>query len=167
MISIKKRNHTKLIKLLITVFVLVVVLFFGKQAYITIANKQKIENLTSQIAIQKSTNNNLISKTSQLTKKIDEVKKLYPTTEELEDKLNRIFKRMSILDHQLILLGTKKICVDRHVLITKLESKTKNGKKAALGILNYLGKTKQSDKDENIYFVDYVAQKSIKEEVKK
>ena len=167
MISIKKKNHTKLIKLLITVFVLVVVLFFCKQAYITIANKQKIENLTAQISTQKSTNNNLISKTTQLTKKIDEVKKSYPTTEELEEKLNGIFKRMSILDYQLALLGTKKICIDRHVLITKLESKTKNGAKAALGILNYLGKTKQSDKDENIYFVDYVAQKSLKEEVKK
>ena len=159
MISIKKEKHSLIIKALFGLLFLLIVLFSIKNLYIIIVNKSKVENLTVQIELQKKSNEHLISKTKDLNTKIEETKKAYPTTQELEAKLKEIFKRMSILDYNLVLLGTEKLCIDRHILVSRLDAKTQKDKKAALGILNYLGETKQSTKDENVYFVDYIAQK--------
>lgn len=166
MISIRKDKHKTYLKLLLFVLVSIIVLFIGKQTYINIANKKKIEDLKSKIEIQKSSNNQIVKKTKEFEKKTKDLLASYPTTEELESKLKEIFKRMSILDYELTLLATKKICIDRHVLVTALDYKTQNAKKAGLGILNYLGTVKQSDKDQSIYYIDYIADKKVEVKAK-
>ena len=165
MISIKKDKNTKLIKLLFTILAVIIFLFIVKQSYISFVNKSKVESLKTQIELQKNSNDHLINKTKNFQRKTKETIESYATTEEIETRLKDIFKRMSILDYELILLTTKKMCIDRHVLVARLDYKNQNAKKAGLGILNYLGTTKQSLKDENVYFVDYIADKKVKQKI--
>ena len=65
---------------------------------------------------------------------------------------------MSLLDYQIDYMDSKKICIDRYVLITKVNYESENGKQAVEGILNFIGETVQSEGNDKLYFVDYIAQ---------
>ena len=162
MISIKKEKHKSLVKILFGLILVFILLFVIKNVYIVVINKSKIEKLSADVSTQQKKNDDLIAKTKDLRQKISSVKSSYESTEKIEEKLNKIFQRMSVLDYNLVLLGTKKMCIDRHILVARLSAKTEDGQKAALGILNYLGTTKQSLKDESVYFVNYTSQTKAK-----
>lgn len=91
-----------------------------------------------------------------LKKKMEDTEKKYISKEELEVKVKDIFKRMSVLDYSLKYLDSKRICVDRYILVTQLVSQSEKGTIAGEGILSYIGEMKKSTKNPSIYFVDYV-----------
>ena len=70
---------------------------------------------------------------------------------------------MSVFDYELNLLESKKMCIDRYVLITQLVSSSPEGLQAGEGILSYLGQIKKHETNKQVYFVDYISKpKDIK-----
>ena len=53
---------------------------------------------------------------------------------------------MSVLDYELKYLDSKKMCIDRHIIVAQVSAQSENGLKAAEGILSYIGKIKKHDK---------------------
>ena len=123
--------------------------------YYNVYNKKEL--LYKELDVEKNKTELIKEKALSFKKKIEDVKKQYITEEELESKVKGIFERMSILDYQINYLGAKKMCIDRYLLITEVQSQSEEGLKAAEGILLYIGDIKKSDDYNSVYFVDYIA----------
>ncbi len=128
-------------------------------AILIIYYKISIEKEQLEVVLQEKRvePNNLKSKVEASKKKIEAVEKQYITKEELETKVKDIFGRMSILDYEIKYLDSKKMCLDRYLIVTQVSAETEKGLQAAEGILSYIGKIKKSEKNDSIYFVDYVS----------
>ena len=113
--------------------------------------------LTKELQMKRNETNSLKRQITSTKKKIETVSKSYITKEELDLKIKDIFQRMSVLDYTLKILDSKKMCVDRFILVTQLTSQSEKGIIAGEGILSYIGKVQKSDKNSSIYFVDYVS----------
>lgn len=126
-----------------------------------IANYYKIafEREKLELVLQEKRNEtiNLKSQLDLSKKKIENIEKAYLNKEELEIKVKDIFGRMSVLDYNLKYLDSKKMCIDRYIIITQVSAQSEKGMQAALGILSYIGNIKKSDQNDSIYFVDYIA----------
>lgn len=116
------------------------------------------KELTKELQIKINETNNIKKKIEQNKIRIEKLQKSYLTKEEIDLKVKDIFNRMSVFDYNLKLLDSKKMCIDRYVLITQLTSQSEDGLKAGKGILSYIGEIKQSEQNETIYFVDYISQ---------
>jgi len=157
MISIKKKKLSfinKIILILSAVYCLYI-LGFKTYEYFEIVYQKNI--LSQEISVIKDEKNTLKDKVSTVKKDIKDIENNYLTQKELETKVNNIFERMSILDYEINLIGLKKMCIDRYVLITQVYSESEKGQSAAEGILSYLGNMKKSDDYEYVYFVDYIS----------
>lgn len=64
---------------------------------------------------------------------------------------------MSILDYNLKFVDSKKMCIDRYVIIAEVSAQSEDGLQAAEGILSFLGAIKKSDNNDSIYYIDYTS----------
>ena len=64
---------------------------------------------------------------------------------------------MSVLDYEIKYLDSKKMCLDRYLIVTQVSAQSERGLQAAEGILSYIGDIKKSEKNDSIYFVDYIS----------
>ena len=118
---------------------------------------------TEQLQIQKNETNSLKAQVENLKRDIVDTEKRYITKEELAVKIKDIFSRMSIFDYNLKYIDAQKMCLDRYIIVSQVSAKSETGLKAAQGILEYIGKVKKSEKNDTIYFVDYVTKaKNVK-----
>jgi hypothetical protein len=157
MISISNKTLSKITK--ICIFTLVVYsvgfLIYKTVLYFKIAYEK--DSLTIVLQEKKAQTDNLKKQVELSKKKIETVEKEYINKDELETKVKDIFSRMSVFDYQLKYLDSKKMCVDRYLIVTQVTAQSENGLQAALGILSYIGKIKKHDQNETIYFVDYIS----------
>ena len=157
MISIANKTVSYISKVGLTILVGYTILFL---AYKTIIYyKIAIEKEQLEIVLQEKRveTNNLKSKVEASKNKIEAVEKQYISKEELETKVKDIFERMSVLDYEIKYLDSKKMCLDRYLIVTQVSAQSEKGLQAAEGILSYIGNIKKSEKNESIYFVDYVS----------
>ena len=123
--------------------------------YFKIANEKEI--LTQVLQEKRAETDNLKKQVELSKKKIETLEKHYIGKEELESKVKDIFSRMSVFDYDLKYLDSKKMCIDRYLIVTQVSAQSENGLKAALGILSYIGKTKKHEQNDTIYFIDYIS----------
>lgn len=157
MISISKKNVSNITKISLIVFV---VWFTGFVAYKVIdyyRNSFKKERLELELKVKKQETTNLKRQITIVKNRMKQTEKQYIKKDEIEVKIKDIFKRMSVLDYDLKYLDAKKMCIDRHVLITQLIAPNEKSKKAGEAVLSYIGEIKKSDKSETIYFIDYIS----------
>lgn len=163
MISVSGKSLGKITKIvLIGLFAYSVIYLAStlKEYYETYKEK---ERLTIELQMKKDETTIVKININKTKEEIQKVENSYLKQEELAEKVKEVFSRISLLDYQIEYLDSKKMCIDRYILITKINYESEKGKQAALGILNFLGNSLQSDSDESIYFVDYIAKpKEIK-----
>lgn len=157
MISISNKTVSYISKIGLSILGVYVIGFLAYKTiiYYKIANeKEKLE-----IVLQEKRNetNNLKSNVELSKKKIETLEKQYITKEELEIKVKDIFSRMSVLDYELKYLDSKKMCIDRHIIVVDLSAQSEGGLRAAQGILEYIGEIKKHETNDSIYFVNYIS----------
>lgn len=157
MISISNKNLSKISKIAL-VFIIgysVFFIFYRAIEYYKIYFEK--EELVAQLQIKKNETDSYKRGIDLAKKRKEDIEKNYMTKNEIETKVKDIFSRMSIFDYELNYLDSKKMCIDRYILVVNVSSQSENGKKAAEGILSYIGEVKKSDKEESIYYVDYIS----------
>jgi hypothetical protein len=163
MISINKARFKLIIKVgLILLLGYIVVFFFFKLASFFKIVYEK-ERLTKELQIKKQETLSIKKLILKKKDKIKEIESRFIKKDELDSKIKDIYERMSVLDYNLSYLNSKKICVDNYILVTQLTARSKKGLEAGEGILSYLGEMKKSEKNNTIYFVNYISKpKDIK-----
>lgn len=163
MISLSNKVIINVSKIVITTLVIYSILYISFKAMNYYKSYYEKEKLTSELQVKREETTSLKAKVNEAKKRIENLEKSYISKQELESKVKEIFKRMSLADYQLNYLDSKKMCIDRYIIITRVHTQSENGLKAAEGILSYLGEIKKSDKDESLYFVNYISKaKEIK-----
>ncbi len=157
MISISNKTVSYISKIGLSILGVYVIGFLAYKTiiYYKIANeKEKLE-----IVLQEKRNetNNLKNNVELSKKKIETLEKQYITKEELEIKVKDIFSRMSVLDYELKYLDSKKMCIDRYIIVVDLSAQSEGGLRAAQGILEYIGEIKKHETNDSIYFVNYIS----------
>jgi len=157
MISISNKTVSYISRVGLLILAVYTIIFL---AYKTIIYyKIKIEKEQLEIVLQEKRveTNSLKSRVDTSKNKIETVEKQYISKEELETKVKEIFERMSVLDYEIKYLDSKKMCLDRYLIVTQVSAQSEKGLQAAEGILSYIGDIKKSEKNESIYFVDYIS----------
>ncbi|MDD3007459.1 MAG: hypothetical protein PHQ70_01195 [Arcobacter sp.] len=157
MISISNKTIANTSKLIISILVIYTLVYVGFKAMNYYKSYYEKEKLTNDLQLKRDETNSLKTKANESKKRIEDLEKSYMTKEEIETKVKDIFSRMSLLDYQLDFIDSKKMCIDRYIIITRVNTQSENGLKAAEGILSYLGEIKKSDKDDTLYFVNYIS----------
>lgn len=157
MISISNKTLSRITKICIFVLITYSVGFLIYKTILYFKISFEKDNLTIVLQEKKAQTDNLKKQVELSKKKIEIVEKEYINKEELETKVKDIFSRMSVFDYQLKYLDSKKMCVDRYLIVTQVTAQSENGLQAALGILSYIGKIKKHDQNETVYFVDYIS----------
>lgn len=157
MVSISKKTASTITKIGLAILIVYTIGF----AFYKVSSYYKTyfekERLLQELQIKKNETNSLIRQIKINKGKIEKVKDSYIKKEELETKVKDIFERMSVFDYTLRYLDAKNMCVDRFVIIAQLTAQSEKGVQAGEGILSYIGEMKKSDKNESLYFVNYVA----------
>jgi hypothetical protein len=157
MISIANKTVSYISRVGITFLIVYTLGFFAYKTiiYYKIAfDKEKLEIVLQEKRVE---TNNLKNKVELSKNKIESIEKQYISKEELETKIKDIFQRMSVLDYEIKYLDSKKLCLDRYLIVTEVSADSEKGLQAAEGILSYIGNIKKSDKNDSIYFVDYIS----------
>jgi hypothetical protein len=163
MISINSKRFKLIIKVGLIIFVsyLIGFVFFKLASFLKLAYEK--DKLTSELQIKKQETLSLKRKVVNVKAKMVEVESKYIKKEEIDNKIKDIYKRMSVLDYNLKFLNSKKMCIDNYIIVTQLTARSEKGLKAGEGILSYLGEMKKSEKNNTIYFVNYISKpKDIK-----
>lgn len=163
MISINNKRFKTIVK--IGIFILIAYLigfFFFKLASFFQIMFEK-DKLTKELQMKKQETISFKRQVVRKKEKIKDVEASYIKKEEIDKKVKDIFERMSVFDYNLKYLNSKKMCIDNYILVAQLTARSKEGLKAGEGILSYLGEIKKSDKNNTIYFVNYISKpKDIK-----
>lgn len=163
MISLSNKLILNISKIVISTLVIYSALYITFRAMNYYKSYYEKEKLTNELQVKREETNSLKTKVNEAKKRIQNLEKSYITKEELEPKVKEIFKRMSLVDYQLNYIDAKKMCIDRYIIVVRIHTESENGLKAAEGILSYLGEIKKSDKDDSLYFVNYISKaKEIK-----
>lgn len=157
MISISNKRLSKVSKLILVVIIGYSSVFMLYRAITYYKIYFEKEELLAEIQIKRNETDSLKRGIELVKKKKTDLEKSYMTKEEIDTKIKDIFSRMSIFDYELNFIDSKKMCIDRYVLVVNVNAQSDNGKRAAEGILSYIGELKQSDKDATIYYVDYLS----------
>lgn len=160
MISLSNKKIKTFLKLGIIFLLLFAITHTTMKAVSYYKNSYEKEQLQLELKKLKHETINIRQQKNITKKRIENLKKRYIKKDELKTKVTDIFKRMSLFDYNLQYLDSKKMCIDRYVIVAQLTSKSQEGKKAGLGILKYIGETKQSQKSDSIYFIDYIAKET-------
>ncbi len=118
--------------------------------------------IESNLRLKKLENKNLSQRNKRLSIKIKSIKASYLTQKELEEKITGIYERMSLLNYNISLIKSQKMCINHYILVNQVSANTKEGTKEAFELLSFLGTTKQSSSNESIYFLDLVLDRSHK-----
>lgn len=156
MISISGTKLSKITKLTLTILL---VYSLGYTAYRAITYYKiylEKELLTKDLETKRVETDNLKVKLKTLKRRIVNLENSYIQKEELEEKLKNIFKRMSVFDYNIKYIDVKKMCLDRYIIIVQVSAQSEKGLNAAEGILKYLGSIKKSERNDTIYFIDYI-----------
>lgn len=157
MISISNKTVSYISRVGLTILAIYTVGFFAYKTIIYYKIAFEKEQLEVVLQEKRTETNNLKSKVESSKNKTETIEKQYISKEELETKVKDIFQRMSVLDYEIQYLDSKKMCLDRYLIVTQVSAQSEKGLQAAEGILSYIGSIKKSDKNESIYFVDYVS----------
>lgn len=157
MISIANKTVSYISKVGLSILAGYIILFFAYKTIIYYKIAIEKEQLEVVLQEKRVETNNLKSKVEASKSKIETVEKQYITKEELETRVKDIFERMSILDYEIKYLDSKKMCLDRYLIVTQVSAQSEKGLQAAEGILSYIGNIKKSGINDSIYFVDYVS----------
>lgn len=157
MISIDNKAVVNIAKIVLFIVISYSVLYLSFRAVNYFKTYHEKEKLTNELQLKRDETNSLKTKVNESKKRVEDLEKSYITKEELESRIKEIYSRMSLNDYQLHYIDAKKMCIDRYIIITKVETLSPKGVQAAEGILSYLGEIKKSDKDETLYFVNYIA----------
>lgn len=157
MISISNKTVSYISRVGLTILAIYTVGFFAYKTIIYYKIAFEKEQLEVVLQEKRTETNNLKSKVEASKNKTETIEKQYISKEELETKVKDIFQRMSVLDYEIQYLDSKKMCLDRYLIVTQVSAQSEKGLQAAEGILSYIGSIKKSDKNESIYFVDYVS----------
>ena len=157
MISFHPKLLSRITKIVLIGLVSYTLLFILFKAIGYFQAKKQKEDLVRDIQIQINERESIKTKVNEVKEKIENLEKSYIQKEELEGKIKDIFQRMSLLDYQLNYVDAKKMCIDRYIIVTRVNYESEKGLKAIEGILSYLGEIKKSENDENLYFVNYIA----------
>ena len=157
MISISNKTVSYISKIGLSILGVYVIGFLAYKTiiYYKIANEK--EQLEIVLQEKRNETNNLKSNVELSKKKIETLEKQYITKEELEIKVKDIFSRMSVLDYELKYLDSKKMCIDRYIIVVDLSAQSEGGLRAAQGILEYIGEIKKHETNDSIYFVNYIS----------
>lgn len=157
MISISNKTVSYISKIGLSILGVYVIGFLAYKTiiYYKIANEK--EQLEIVLQEKRNETNNLKNNVELSKKKIETLEKQYITKEELEIKVKDIFSRMSVLDYELKYLDSKKMCIDRHIIVVDLSAQSEGGLRAAQGILEYIGEIKKHETNDSIYFVNYIS----------
>lgn len=163
MISLSRKKVSIIAKLSLIILIIYSLGFIAYRAITFYKIYFEKQTLTEQLQIKKNETSSLKRQVELSKKKIEDTQKKYITKEDLELKVKDIFSRMSILDYNLKYIDSKKMCLDRYIIISQVSAQSENGLKAAEGILAYIGSVKKSEQNNTIYFVDYITKaKEIK-----
>ena len=157
MISIANKTVSYISKIGLTILGVYTIGFFAYKTIIYYKIAFEKEQLEIVLQEKRTETNNLKSKVEASKNKTEAVEKRYISKEELEIKVKEIFQRMSVLDYEIQYLDSKKMCLDRYLIVTQVSAQSQKGLQAAEGILSYIGNIKKSDQNDSIYFVDYVS----------
>ena len=157
MISMSKtklKTFSKIVLFALLIYVLGFIIVKSATYYQTLVKKEQLEKDLRNKKIEFKKLKNDVKKVKEKTQNIENS---YISQEELEKKVSKIFERMSILDYNLRYLNSKKMCIDRYIIIAQLTARSEKGIEAGEGILSYLGKVKKSQSNDTLYYVDYIA----------
>lgn len=157
MISIANKTVAYISKVGLTILAGYTILFLAYKTIIYYKIAIEKEQLELVLQEKRLETNNLKSKVEASKNKTEAVEKQYISKEELETRVKDIFERMSILDYEIKYLDSKKMCIDRYLIVTQISAQSEKGLQAAEGILSYIGNVKKSEKNDSIYFVDYIS----------
>jgi cell division protein FtsB len=157
MISFSNKKVSYLAKLSLTILFVYSIGFIIYRTAIYYKIYFEKEKLTVLLQTTKNETNSLKREVVLAKNKIENINKQYIKKEDLEVKVKDIFERMSILDYNLKYIDAKEMCIDRFIIVAQVSSKSEDGWKAAEGILSYIGPIRKSEKNDTIYFVDYVS----------
>ena len=163
MISINNKKFKFIVKIgiFICIAYLIGFFFFKLASFFQIMFEK--DKLTKELQMKKQETISFKRQVVKRQTKIKEVESSYIKKEEIDTRVKDIFKRMSVFDYNLKYLNSKKMCIDNYILVAQLTSRSEDGLKAGEGILSYLGEIKKSDKNNTIYFVNYISKpKDIK-----
>jgi len=161
MISIKQ-NHFKIILLSFLLYIGGLSVYFFLQEY---QNRNEIRKINQALELQLeniSVKNKVL--VGEIGKKVDEISKIeatYDTEKNVQLKLERIFKKLS-LQHKLTLMSLNKLCIDHYIIVAKVDSNNQEVIENFIKILSHLGTVKQSDKNKNILYIDYIMEKNMR-----
>lgn len=157
MISISNKTVSYISRVGLTILAVYTLGFFAYKTIIYYKIAFEKEQLEIVLQEKRVETNSLKSRVNTSKNKIETVEKQYISKEELETKVKEIFERMSVLDYEIKYLDSKKMCLDRYLIVTQVSVQSEKGLQAAEGILSYIGDIKKSEKNESIYFVDYIS----------
>ena len=157
MISISNKTVSYISRIGLLILAVYTIIFLSYKTIIYYKIKIEKEQLEIVLQEKRVETNSLKSKVETSKNKIETVEKQYISKEELETRVKEIFERMSVLDYEIKYLDSKKMCLDRYLIVTQVSAQSEKGLQAAEGILSYIGDIKKSEKNESIYFVDYVS----------
>ena len=157
MISIANKTVSYISKAGLMILAGYIILFLAYKTIIYYKIAIEKEQLEVVLQEKRVETNNLKNKVELSKNKIEIIEKQYISKEELETKIKDIFQRMSVLDYEIKYLDSKKLCLDRYLIVTEVSADSEKGLQAAEGILSYIGNIKKSDKNDSIYFVDYIS----------
>lgn len=146
MISLSRKKVSIIAKLSLLILIIYSLGFISYRAITFYKIYFEKQTLTEQLQIKKNETNSLKRQVELSKKKIEDTQKKYITKEDLELKVKDIFSRMSILDYNLKYIDSKKMCLDRYIIISQVSAQSENGLKAAEGILAYIGSVKKVSK---------------------
>ncbi len=159
MITLKDRYF----KIIGSVLLLYILAMNGVNFYLqyqaTIKMEEKIKKL--QLELENSIKRNIVL-VEEIKKKVNQItliEKSYDTQENVEIKLKRIFKRLSLRD-TITLQSINKICIDHYIIVARVDSNNQDIIENFRKILSHLGKVKQSDTNKNILYIDYIMEKN-------
>ena len=157
MISISNKTVSYISKIGLSILGVYVIGFLAYKTIIYYKMANEKEQLEIVLQEKRNETNNLKNNVELSKKKIETLEKQYITKEELEIKVKDIFSRMSVLDYELKYLDSKKMCIDRYIIVVDLSAQSEGGLRAAQGILEYIGEIKKHETNDSIYFVNYIS----------
>ncbi len=157
MISISNKTVSYISKIGLSILGVYVIGFLAYKTIIYYKMANEKEQLEIVLQEKRNETNSLKNNVELSKKKIETLEKQYITKEELEIKVKDIFARMSVLDYELQYLDSKKMCIDRHIIVVSLSAQSEGGIRAAEGILSYIGEIKKHETNDSIYFVNYIS----------
>lgn len=159
MINLSKERLILLTKIILGIIIVYTLIISSMKLYVAYQLSKKTNTIIEEIKLKKSHSKKTKQRVHDIQNKITLLNNNYKSKKELEEQISIVFERVSILDYNIQLLDTKKMCIDRYFLVTSITANSEEDKKSALSIISYLGNVHQNQENENLYFIDFINEK--------